>query len=93
MQICMLSYRQFEDTFENTQWRKVKQMQTVQSCIFRFKQFEETFEKTQWRKIDQADYFDRIYVNLNISFLLGVIDRLPNQRGARDVITPVNESS
>ena len=26
---CILSSRQFEETFENTQWRKVKQMQPV----------------------------------------------------------------
>ena len=32
-------------------------------------------------------------VYLNISFLLGVTDGLPNQRGARDVITPIKESS
>ena len=30
--LCVLSCKQFEETFEITQWRKVKQMQTLQ-CI------------------------------------------------------------
>ena len=61
MPLCILSGRQFEDTFENSQWRKAKQMQPVQICFLNFKQFEETFEKTQWRKIDQADTFQRTW--------------------------------
>ena len=76
-----------------SQWRKVEQMQPVWLCIRSGRHFEETFENARGRKIDQADAFNRIYVNINISFLLGVINRLPNQRGARDVITSVNESS
>ena len=51
--LCILSCRQFEDTFENTQWRKVKQMQSVWLCIFSGRQFEDTFENTQRRKVEQ----------------------------------------
>ena len=35
---------QFEDSFENTQWRKVKQMQSVWLYILRGRQLEKTFE-------------------------------------------------
>ena len=40
-------------TFENTQWRKVKQMQPVWLCIHSGRRFEEAFENTQWRKVKQ----------------------------------------
>ena len=45
------SGRQFEDTFENAQWRKVKQMQSVWLCLFWGRPFEETYEDSQWRKV------------------------------------------
>ena len=33
MWLCILSGRQFGDTFDNTQWRKAKQMQSVWLCM------------------------------------------------------------
>ena len=53
MWFCIFSCKQFEGTFENTQWRKVKQMQPMWLFIFSCKQFEGTFENTQWRKVKQ----------------------------------------
>ena len=41
---------QFEGSFENTQWREVKQMHTMWLCIFSTIQFKGTFENTHWRK-------------------------------------------
>ena len=43
----------FEETFDKTQWRKVKQVQPVWLCILSCKQFEGTFENAQWRKAKQ----------------------------------------
>ena len=51
--LCILSGKQFEDTFEETQWRKVKQMQPVWLCILWSKFIAETFENPQWRKVEQ----------------------------------------
>ena len=48
--LCIVSCGPFEDTFEDTQWRKAKQMQPVWFCILLCKRFVETFENTQWRK-------------------------------------------
>ena len=56
MQFCILSGRQFEDTFENTQWRKVKT--NVTSASVHPMQFEEAFEKIQ-RERDLM-YFNQI---------------------------------
>ena len=53
MWLCLLSCRPFEDTFENTQWREVKQMQPMWLCLFSGRRFEETFENTQWGKVKQ----------------------------------------
>ena len=53
MWLCIFSSRQFEDTFENAQWRKVKQMQPMWLCIFSGRKFEATLENTQWRKVKQ----------------------------------------
>ena len=39
--------------FENTECRKVKQMQAMQLCILKSRQFEEAFENTQWREVKQ----------------------------------------
>ena len=49
MWLCILSSSPFEATFENTYWRKVKQMQPMRLCIFSGRRFEETFDNTQWR--------------------------------------------
>ena len=32
--LCLLQGRQIEETFKNTQWGKVKQMQPMRLCIF-----------------------------------------------------------
>ena len=42
--LCILSGRQFEDTFENSQRRKVIQMQPMWLCILSGRQFEDTFD-------------------------------------------------
>ena len=51
--LYIFSCRRFEDTFENAQWRKVKQMQPMWLCILSSRQFEGTFEDAQWRKVKQ----------------------------------------
>ena len=51
--VCFLSGKPFEDTFENTQWIKVKQMQPVWLCILSGNPFDDSFENTQWRKVEQ----------------------------------------
>ena len=56
MCVCIVSTGPFEDTFENTQWGKDKQMQPVWLCILSGRQFEETFEKTQWKKVKQMQH-------------------------------------
>ena len=43
--------KRFEETFNDAQWRKVKQMQPMRLCIFSGKLFEETFENAQCRKV------------------------------------------
>ena len=53
MSLCISSCRYFENTFENTQWRKVQQMQPVWLCILLSKRFEDTFENAQRRKDKQ----------------------------------------
>ena len=45
--------RRFEETFENTEWRKTKQMQPVWLCLFSGRQIEETFENARRRKVTQ----------------------------------------
>ena len=49
----ILTGKQFEEPFENAQWRKVKQMQPMWVRLFSGKQFDEAFENTQWREIKQ----------------------------------------
>ena len=53
VRLCLLQGKQFEETFENTQWEKVKQMQLMRLCIFSDRQFEDTFENAQWGKVIQ----------------------------------------
>ena len=57
MGLCLFSGRQFEDTFENTLCRKVKQMQMQPMCLYLFSSrlFEETFENWQWRKSNKCN--------------------------------------
>ena len=47
--LCILLGGSFEDTFENTHWRKVKQMWPMLLCIFWSKEFKGPFENTQVR--------------------------------------------
>ena len=53
MWICILLCTPFEDTFENTHWGKVKQMQPMWLCILSCRPFKETPENTQRGKIKQ----------------------------------------
>ena len=53
MWLCILSGRQFEETHENAQWEKLKQMQPMWLCILSDRPFEETHENAQWRKVKQ----------------------------------------
>ena len=53
MPLWILLCKRTEETFENTQWSKVKQMHPMWLCILWGRQFGETFENTQWRKIKQ----------------------------------------
>ena len=47
----------FEDTFENAQWRKVKQMQSLRLRIFLCRCCEQTFKNTRWKK-------PKVYIHL-----------------------------
>ena len=42
-----------EVTFENTQRRKVEQMQTMWLCFCSRRPFEDTYENARWRKVEQ----------------------------------------
>ena len=53
MRLCLFSGSPFEDTFENAQWGKAKQMQLMWFCFFLFKRFKDTFDNTQWGKAKQ----------------------------------------
>ena len=114
---CLHWSKYFEEPCEKTHWTKVKQMQLVWFCVFSRKQFEDPYENAHWRKVkqcnlassgsnnlrthlkrhtvrkvDQSDAFHRIFdVLLSIFIYLScfcVTDRLTDQKGARDVITP-----
>ena len=51
MRLCIRSRRKFEDTFENPQRRKVKQMQPVWLCIHSGKPTGDTHEKACLKKM------------------------------------------
>ena len=53
MWLYLYSGKQFEEAFENTQWRKIKQMQSVWFCNPSGRKSEGSFENTQWRKAKQ----------------------------------------
>ena len=53
MWLCVLSGKQYEDSFENTQRRKTKQMQLMWLCIFTGRPFEDTSESKRRRKVKQ----------------------------------------
>ena len=50
MWLCLFSARPFEETFEITQWRKIKQMQPVWLCLLWPKFFDETHKQAQSRR-------------------------------------------
>ena len=45
--LCILLCKRVEDTFENAQWRKVKQMPPMWLCILSGRRFDDAFENTQ----------------------------------------------
>ena len=53
MWLRTLSGKQFEETFENAQWRKVWKMQPMWICIPTCMQFEDSFENAQRGKVKQ----------------------------------------
>ena len=57
MRLCILLDRQFEKTYENTQWGKAKQMQPMRLCILLGRQFEKTYDNTQIKNITH-DHLD-----------------------------------
>ena len=69
MCLCIFPGRPFEDTCENTHWRKVKHMQLVWLCVLWSKCVEESFENTQSgeksNKCDQCDYAKSKYEKSN----------------------------
>ena len=75
MRLCILSFRCFEDAFEYTQWRKVKNATNVTMHPLR----QETFENTRWRQIrlkwdmESAESFDNsnsLYSNGSVDIIL-----------------------
>ena len=56
--LCILWSKQFEETFENTQRGKVKQMQIVQLCILACRQPEDSFVNALWGKAKQIQNDD-----------------------------------
>ena len=53
MRLCICSSKQFEETSENSLWRKNIQMQPMRLCIHSGSPFEDAFENTLWRKTIQ----------------------------------------
>ena len=47
---CNSPRKPFKATFENSQWRKVQQMQPMRLCLFSGKPFGDSFENAQWRE-------------------------------------------
>ena len=69
MWLCIILYKQFEETFENAHWREVKQMQSVWFCILWGRLFEAAYENTQWRKgIQMLDKPVRLIIRLLFGF-------------------------
>ena len=54
MWLCMFWSEVSEETWENTQWWGVKQLQPVWLFILWCKQFEKTFENAQWWKVKKV---------------------------------------
>ena len=53
MKLCNYLCTPFEDTFKNTQWRKVKQVQPMWLCIISGRPFEDTFKNAHRGKVKQ----------------------------------------
>ena len=65
MWLCILTDRQFEETYENAQGIKARQMQAMWICTFLCRPFEETFENAQCNQCDYALYRNVTYVTLH----------------------------
>ena len=65
MRICILSGRQFEETFEKVQWGKVELLQLVWLCILSVMPFEDTFEKHTGEKPNKCNKCDLAYLQAN----------------------------
>ena len=67
MWVCIFSCRQFEDTFENTQWRKAMEVQPMWLCVLLFTPFEVAFKITYWwRKDKQKERHLNIHIRGNL---------------------------
>ena len=65
MWLCILTDRQFEETYKNAQWIKARQMQAMWLCILPSKHFEDTFENAQCNQwLWQCDYALSLYRNV-----------------------------
>jgi len=62
VKICLFWSKQLEETFEDTQWRKVKQMQPMWLCIFSGSQFEGPSKETQLQFGDNLNIFVNIWM-------------------------------
>ena len=56
MWLCIFSRKRFEETFENAQRRKVKQVQPMWVCIVSGNPFEDSFENTQRGKVKPTNW-------------------------------------
>ena len=52
--LFILLGKQFDETYENAQWRKIKEMQLMWLFMFWGIQFEDTFEKAERRKVKEV---------------------------------------
>ena len=67
MWVWIFSCRQFEDTFENTQWRKAMEVQPMWLCVLLFTPFEVAFKITYWwRKDKQKERHLNIHIRGNL---------------------------
>ena len=79
MWLCILSGRRFGESFENAQWRKIKQMKQMQPmwpCIFADRQFSEIFGNTRYRKVKLKCHVESVesFEKSNIIYCKGYPD-------------------
>ena len=86
MWLCILSGGQFEDIFENAQWRKVKWMQSVWFCNILDKLLEDAYDKPRKNKTIK-DLFNLI----DMTFLKWFLGKLTSSYGIeRTPKIPIN---